>query len=249
MRRLALPLTLMAMACLAPGPRTQEDEAEAPSDTIGEVRLHWQIDSAQDNYGFYLMRSESEDGPWVRVNERLIPGVGTTSEIHRFDYVDEGLVRGRDYWYQLYEVGMNGTEELMGTVQGHCRTLEEDVIHERREALGEEINALGDDLVLPHATGEWVVFLHPRVGQPVRLIGQWRGWEDDPVEMELLEGTQWMVAEEPLAELPTSGDLGYLFLVGEEASAEVRLDDHNERQHLDPQRGETVSVFDLGDSP
>lgn len=239
-RRPILPL-LAAVALLAAGAPAQEP-ASPELDTSGSITLRWQIDSAEDNYGFYLERSESDSGPWTRVNEELIPGVGTTADIHQFEYVDEGLVRGRDYWYRLHEVGYDGNSTLMGTIPAHCRTVEEDIVHERRKLLGQSVAAM-DQVISPIVSGEWVAFLHPRLGAPVRLIAEWSDWEESPIEMELLSGTQMWVTEEPVSRFAVGEDAAYLFLVGEGASAEPALDPGNPRTGHDESRGREVSIF------
>ncbi len=231
---LALPLV---PACLSVrGPVVEEAEL----DTSGEINLHWQIDSAENNYGFFFKRADSEDGPWERVSE-LIPGVGTTSNVHTFDWVDTGLVRGSDHWYQLYEVSYSGVEEMMGTISAHCRTVAEDIVHDRRKMLGEHVDSLGDAVTSPIVSGEWAAFLHPRRGETVALIADWRGWEENPLPLVRLAGTHWLVAEEPLTDLPTEGE--YLFLVIGEGSPECRLDTHNPEQRTSAERDEAVSAL------
>jgi hypothetical protein len=238
--RLSLALTLLIS--LGAACALAQEAASPETDSSGSIHLRWQIDSAEDNYGFYLERSDSEDGPWVRINEDLIPGVGTTSDIHRFEYIDERLVRGQDYWYRLHEVGYSGMTELMGTISTHCRTIEEDIVHERRRLLGLEL-VRRDEITSPIISGEWVAFLHPRMGQPVELIGEWGDWEENPIEMELLSSTQLWVAEEPLSRFEAGQEVGYLFLVGEGASAEVASDPQNSRTARDEVRDRDVSVF------
>jgi hypothetical protein len=250
MRRHGLALALGALIATAVGANAQEAQPASPEpDTSGKITLQWQIDSAEDNYGFYLMRSESENGPWTRVNEAIIPGVGTTSDIHRFSYEDTGLVRGREYWYDLYEVSMSGQEVLKGTLQAHCRTTAEDIVHERQKSLAAEVEGMGDSLVTPLRRGEWVVFLYPRPrrDEGVSLIGDWRGWEADPAKMELMPDSQLYIAEEPATAFPATQErFSYLFVVGGGVSAENHLDPTNAEQRMDDARGEQVSVFSMG---
>jgi hypothetical protein len=237
-----------------------------PPASPGKVNLHWQIDSAEDNFGFYLERSQATDpvecpichrphlkqaepaeGPWERVNEDLILGVGTTSEIHRFSYTDEGLERGKDFWYRLHEVSMAGVSALKGTVPAHCRTEEEQTARDRRSAMAGLFSEDAEAFTSPVASGEWLAFAHPLEGDaPIHLIGDWRGWEESPLPLERVPGTFWSMVDEPLADLPLT--IQYLFLVGEAGSTEHRPDPNNPLQEMDSARGERVSRFTRGEA-
>jgi hypothetical protein len=240
-----------------PGVAAAQSLAEEPA----QIRLHWRIDSANNNYGFYLERSQPvpyelnpitgelslrpssspPDAVWTRVNEELIPGVGTTADPHEFEHIDYGVERGENHWYRLHEMDFSGNVTLMGELFARCRTVEEDIIRERQTALGEEVAAMGDDIETPLVTEDWVIFLHPRVDSLVHLIADWREWE--PVEMKLLRGTHFLVHEEPRDQMPSVGH--YLFLVGDDASAETNADGANPLTADDSGRGEIVSQVRL----
>lgn len=271
---------LAALVQTAAPAQSTSEEASA-EDRTGRITLRWQIDSAQDNYGFYLNRSESPDGPWERVQApgEVIPGVGTTSDVHNFEYIDEGLVRGRDYYYQLIEVSMTGAEadKTQGQpLRAHCRTVEEEIEHARRTALGEAIasaeiatvsplvysarevdnpDTYGPDFEIISALpagdpaalgGEWFAIFHPRSGQPLSLLASWTSWEAVPPASGILPETQLRIWEWPLADIPPSGQ--YRFAVGEEASAEYHADEFNSETASHGEHGE-VSVYHLGGRP
>jgi hypothetical protein len=294
--RTTVPLTALALACSAPEANSQDDHSsEAPTSSAaaaaappvrppeatetssavsspeadGVVQLHWQIDSAEDNFGFYLERNGPFDplvcptchlphlrepdphlGEWVRVNQRLIPGVGTTSEVHRFDYEDTGLVRGKDYLYNLYEVSMDGRDVLKGTVPAHCRTEEEQAFRERRANWTEilaDTDDTGETVTSPQISGEWVTFFYPRERtRTVHLIGDWMGWEENPLPLERVPDTFWLMVDVPLEGLPDS--IEHLYLVGDPGSIEVHLDPGNPTQAHSESRGEIVSVFGLSEA-
>jgi hypothetical protein len=250
---------LMDTSVVSEETETLPDEISAAE--LPQIRLHWRIDSANDNYGFYLERSQPvpsdlnpitgelsirpsaspSDAVWTRVNEELVPGVGTTADPHEFEHIDYEVERGENRWYRLYEMDFSGNTTLMGELFAHCRTVEEDIARERHTALGEEVLAMGDDLETPIVTEEWVIFLHPRVDSLVHLIADWRSWE--PVEMTLLRGTHFLVHEEPRDQMTSLGH--YRFLVGDDPSAETRVDGNNPLVAEDPGRGETVSQVRL----
>ena len=74
----------------------------------GSITLKWRTESEQENYGFYLYRGLSKDGPWEKVNNTVIPGHGTTSEPHDYRFVDNGVRKNTTYYYQLEEVDFKG---------------------------------------------------------------------------------------------------------------------------------------------
>ncbi len=58
----------------------------APADAGGEGytnTVRWTTASEVDNFGFDVFRSESEDGPFERLNDEVIEGAGTPDEPHR----------------------------------------------------------------------------------------------------------------------------------------------------------------------
>ncbi len=80
------------------------------------VDLEWRTGSELNNLGFHLYRAVSEDGPWERLTERLIPGLGSSPEGAGYSYRDAGLVNGTTYYYQLEDIETTGQTEKHGPV-------------------------------------------------------------------------------------------------------------------------------------
>jgi hypothetical protein len=72
------------------------------------VRLIWETLSEYDNMGFNVERAPQEQGTYLIVNERLIPGAGTTAIPHTYAYLDETVESGQTYWYRLQDVSLAG---------------------------------------------------------------------------------------------------------------------------------------------
>ena len=81
----------------------------------GQATLYWTTESEVNNLGFYLMRSEGS-GDYMRVNENLIPGHGTSETRHEYSYTDQGLVNGVTYSYKLVDVDLAGTRTSHGPI-------------------------------------------------------------------------------------------------------------------------------------
>ncbi|MFQ6128494.1 MAG: choice-of-anchor V domain-containing protein [Thermoplasmata archaeon] len=65
----------------------------------GELFIEWNANTEADLAGYDLYRSESEDGPYTRINKELIAGT---------NYTDTGLDNGTQYWYKVRAVDLGG---------------------------------------------------------------------------------------------------------------------------------------------
>lgn len=116
-----LVLVLGLAACSQRQPRNvevstvvgQQPTAEqngAPTEEDGALAntLRWATASEIDNFGFDVYRADSEDGPFERLTDRPIEGAGTADVPTDYAYVDETIVRGRDYFYYVESISMDG---------------------------------------------------------------------------------------------------------------------------------------------
>jgi len=83
----------------------------------GRVILNWVTQSETENLGFHVYRSESENGTYVRVNNEMIQGAGTTSSVRSYQYIDERELKpSTDYFYKLVDVDYKGRLNTHGPV-------------------------------------------------------------------------------------------------------------------------------------
>ena len=85
------------------------------------VVIEWATASELDNAGFNILRSQSKAGPYVKVNQALITGAGTTSERHTYIYRDSGAQPNIVYFYQIEDVSFSGVRQRLATarMRGH----------------------------------------------------------------------------------------------------------------------------------
>ena len=85
------------------------------------VVMKWSTESEMDNAGFNILRGQTREGPFVRVNPTLIPGAGTTSERHDYEWIDTTAVPNIMYYYQIEDVSFSGDRQGLATVRmkGH----------------------------------------------------------------------------------------------------------------------------------
>ena len=89
--------------------------------TAAGVVVKWTTASETGNAGFNLLRSETKEGVFVKVNPVLILGAGTTAEGQSYTYQDTTAGLNTAYVYRLEEVSLSGVRSVVATVRlrGH----------------------------------------------------------------------------------------------------------------------------------
>jgi len=77
-----------------------------------KVTLCWSTGSETENLGFNLYRSVNKNGEFLMLNAELIPGHGSTSEMHEYFWVDKNVVNGVSYYYKIEDVDYAGVAKL-----------------------------------------------------------------------------------------------------------------------------------------
>jgi hypothetical protein len=78
----------------------------------GIVKLVWATAAEIDTAGFNILRSESEDGEFAKINETLIPAEGGPTQGAEYSYVDNGVQSGVTYWYKLEDKDLSGESHI-----------------------------------------------------------------------------------------------------------------------------------------
>jgi len=82
----------------------------------GYVLAEWETASEIDNAGFNLWRSETEAGPYTKLNADLIPAQGGPTTGASYSYDDDVVTNGVTYWYKLEDVDLYGGGTMHGPV-------------------------------------------------------------------------------------------------------------------------------------
>lgn len=72
------------------------------------IEITWQTETELDSIGFNILRSEDELGPFIKRNEKLIPASEDAVAGANYSYLDEGVISGQVYYYQLEDVDVAG---------------------------------------------------------------------------------------------------------------------------------------------
>lgn len=73
-----------------------------------QVVIKWQTATEIDTIGFNLYRAEDAQGPYLKINETLIPSSNDPLKGGSYQYVDARVVPKRVYFYQLEDLDTQG---------------------------------------------------------------------------------------------------------------------------------------------
>ena len=79
----------------------------------GEIVVRWITESELNNAGFNILRSETRDGEFTKLNTKLIAGQGTTSERTVYEYADTSAKPNVVYYYQIQDVSLDGKVQTL----------------------------------------------------------------------------------------------------------------------------------------
>ena len=82
-----------------------------------QVKLIWTTQSEIDCAGFNIYRAAEPDGERQRLNPRLIPGAGTSTQPHDYDYTDYQANNGQTYFYYLENQDYSGLTVFYGPIE------------------------------------------------------------------------------------------------------------------------------------
>lgn len=127
-RPLPLLVRACAVACLSAGatvgaahlaaqqPAATPSPAAAQGATELKITLKWTTASEVDNYGYFVWRGDSADGPWTQMNKKAIPGAGNSDTPSNYRWEDRDVELGRTYYYWLESVSVQGAREKFSPV-------------------------------------------------------------------------------------------------------------------------------------
>ncbi len=76
-----------------------------------DVLFEWRTEAEVGTAGFNVLRAESPEGPWVRVNADLIASQGSSWGGASYTFADATREAGSVYWYSIEEVRASGGTE------------------------------------------------------------------------------------------------------------------------------------------
>lgn len=113
-RRLSLALLaalglLAALALAASSPAAAGPAAQQPEERPGQpIYIRWSTETEVNTAGFNVYRALDENGPWQKINQRLVPGSPDPLRGGSYVFTDTNVIAGVTYWYELEEVELGG---------------------------------------------------------------------------------------------------------------------------------------------
>ncbi len=71
--------------------------------------ITWETASEVNTAGFNIYRGATEEGPWIQINESLIPPSDDPLQGGQYEFSDDDADAGEVYFYLLEEVELSGS--------------------------------------------------------------------------------------------------------------------------------------------
>ena len=98
---------------------TGEALAQQPTPTAvpGTVIVEWSTESEVNHAGFNVYRSEKPEGPYIKLNDSLIPASSDPITGGSYSFADTTARAGVKYYYKLEDVELDGTTTMHGPTE------------------------------------------------------------------------------------------------------------------------------------
>jgi len=92
------------------------DQSKMPAADRVANTARWTTASEQNNFGFDVLRGDSEKGEFKKLTKDPILGAGTSDETHKYEYHDDTIDPCKEYWYYVEGISTNGTHEKFSPI-------------------------------------------------------------------------------------------------------------------------------------
>jgi len=80
----------------------------------GSITLNWTTETEMDNAGFNILRAESENGEYVKINTAIIPAKAGATAGASYQFIDSNAQNRKTYYYKLEDIDLNGSATQHG---------------------------------------------------------------------------------------------------------------------------------------
>lgn len=79
----------------------------------GKIVIRWKKIRSYDSYGYNIMRSDTSEGPYARLNRDIILASSTSKPDTEYMFVDQPLEIGKILYYYVESVDYSGQKKQM----------------------------------------------------------------------------------------------------------------------------------------
>lgn len=87
------------------------------------VEIKWATETEFNTAGFNILRSESEDGNYIQVNQHLITSKADPSTGAAYSFTDKNVQKGRVYYYRLQDIEYDNSTTLHEPIQVRAQNI------------------------------------------------------------------------------------------------------------------------------
>ncbi len=87
------------------------DQSAIPKERRLFNNLKWKTASEQENFGYDIYRSDTQEGEYSVINDEMIEGAGTTGNASSYAYKDDTIDPCKQYYYYIESISMDGERE------------------------------------------------------------------------------------------------------------------------------------------
>lgn len=92
------------------------------------ITIVWSTETEFNTAGFNVYRSNAADGPFIQINEQLIPSKADPSSGAAYEFIDRSVTGGQTYYYRLEDVEYNNTREQHEIFSGQSKAVDVPVV-------------------------------------------------------------------------------------------------------------------------
>ncbi len=90
-----------------------------PMEKDHAINLFWSTSSETENKGFDIQRRTENDSEFESIS--WLDGKGESETLSAYNFIDNNVISGKDYFYRLRQVDLNGSETYSDIVQARLR--------------------------------------------------------------------------------------------------------------------------------
>jgi hypothetical protein len=137
-----LGLAVVSALALAGAATARAEEPKAPDADRPKLSIKWSTSSEVDNYGFWVMRGDSKDGPFKPAHPKIVAGAGNSDLPRKYSFDDLDVEMGKTYYYYLDAISTHGVREKYSPIiEKKCCDRPGEKAPESRELKPEETGA------------------------------------------------------------------------------------------------------------